>query len=636
MEFTGQDPAEEYEDLDKYGPVRWNEPDGLQRKTPEELSKNYEDLHMYGAVTWQEPDGLRRLTPEEESKFYKDLPLYSAPEATGPEVVPTRIHPEEASKAYKDLPEYGRFDNSGPEAPRVHPEEASKEYEDLGLYRAFPNSGPPTERVHPEQASKRYNDLGSYPRSGFEEPTQTTHIHPEELTKNYQDLDDYKPSKFDSFDTRYPTHPEETTKAYKDLDAYGAIRHEPDGLPQQRPDAVSAGLKSYDDKNKSQLDRSAASNVHRRKEGVKGDDPIDSLTAEEIRANVHRKAQTNSTWSGLERSKVEHEAKWDSALQDARLELKKGTRAKPSGRTLTGNYARDFLEDFTMTWNMLDSPTAALFPKTKLGEAMARLQREEQEEVGVSSMDESFPVEVPNPKGVQTALSRGGFRRSTCGPMTAQFLRDPYAKAPKGLETSFAEECASDLKGPTLVRHYKAETDSVRVEDPVIFKILAYDPVAGTISVATTTSGLSNTKKMMSAAEILLGLSHPSKFFPHFKAIQAEGFEIVAGTGNVLVFRQSPNPSKAATVTFTKVLPAVTTSSPQPLKGSYPASFASQEHERPLRSESSSYPELISRRANRERRRRNFGRKLILTSAGLVAVVYGVGTLAERISMSGF
>ncbi|KAJ3473482.1 hypothetical protein NLG97_g10282 [Lecanicillium saksenae] len=153
--------AEEYKDLDKYGPVRWNEPDGLQPPTAEELTKNYDDLHRYA-----------------------------------------------------------QYENTGPKSARIHPEEASKRYGDLSKYHEFPNAGPSAARIHPEEASKRYGDLSAYPRAGFEEPAVKEHVHPEELTKNYKDLSSYNPRAFDAANRKYPTHPEEATKIYKDLGSY--------------------------------------------------------------------------------------------------------------------------------------------------------------------------------------------------------------------------------------------------------------------------------------------------------------------------------------------------------------------------------------------------------------------------------
>ncbi|KAJ2898791.1 hypothetical protein MKZ38_003661 [Zalerion maritima] len=87
-------------------------------------------------------------------------------------------------------------------------------------------------------------------------------------------------------------------------------------------------------------------------------------------------------------------------------------------------------------------------------------------------------------------------------------------------ETKAAEECASGSGEPTL------------------YKILAYDPMMQKIEVAETTSEVQDASTPLSPAEVMLRLSNPSKFFPHFGPLQREGFEIVSGSGDVLVFRK--------------------------------------------------------------------------------------------------
>lgn len=74
--------------------------------------------------------------------------------------------------------------------------------------------------------------------------------------------------------------------------------------------------------------------------------------------------------------------------------------------------------------------------------------------------------------------------------------------------------------------------------EPTLYKILAYDPTMQSVSTASTTSMVSDTTDPLSPADALLRLSNPSKFFPHFAGLQAQGYEIVAGSGDVLVFRK--------------------------------------------------------------------------------------------------
>lgn len=90
--------------------------------------------------------------------------------------------------------------------------------------------------------------------------------------------------------------------------------------------------------------------------------------------------------------------------------------------------------------------------------------------------------------------------------------------------------------------------------EPTVYKILAYDPTMQSISIAETTSVVPDQAAPLTPSEVLLRLSNPSKFFPHFDPLRAEGFEIVSGSGDVLVFRkvrEAASPAPTATQTQT-------------------------------------------------------------------------------------
>ncbi|KAI0798341.1 hypothetical protein GGR55DRAFT_558968 [Xylaria sp. FL0064] len=178
-------------------------------------------------------------------------------------------------------------------------------------------------------------------------------------------------------------------------------------------------------------------------------------------------------------------------------------------------------------------------------------------------------------------------------PLNRAFGSDLYSKEPQGLETSFYDECGGrhtmplyrktygsepgqvmSKSGPTTESdtrefpesspesylHRDPEIDGIprpesmnqgqdpkaaQPDEPTVYKILAYDPTMQTINVAETTSVVPDLAAPLSPSEVLLRLSNPTKFFPHFAPLQAEGFEIVSGGGDLLVFRQV-RPAKAA------------------------------------------------------------------------------------------
>lgn len=556
VEVAAEDPGREYNDLDKYGPVRWNEPDGLQKPTPEELSKNYDDLHLYGAVRWNEPDGLRIPTPEEESKAYKDVHLYSA---ASPEA-PSRVHPEEASKAYTDLGSYGPVRWNEPDglrkltpeeqskaysdlpayaasreaSARRHPEELSKEYKDLDKYAKFENNAAIT-RVHPEEASKQYEDLDKYEPQSFDSPSEpyATTASLDGTLKQYDDLARYDPQQFDSASTSYPVHPEQATKDYTDLDRYAAAE-------EHAPNGSSGTVYTPPRDPRPSMEHSHYGTLETGKDET---GTLDRLTAREVRADVQKEKKDQGR---LEQAKVEHEKSWDAASEDAQNALKQAKSS--SAQSFTGNYARDFPEDFSASWSTENSPSKkALFPDSPVSDSLSSPLPgidASAKDAELSSMDESFP----SPK-LESALDRhisgqGTLRRR-------KFEADPYSTAPQGLETSYEQECAGLSTWPTTVKHYGASSgkgssdgsEAVGSETPKVYKVLAYDWKVDAVRVAETSSGVDSDTPPLTPAEVITRLSNPSKFFPYFAPLESQGYEIVSGTGDVLVFHRVREPS---------------------------------------------------------------------------------------------
>jgi hypothetical protein len=83
-------------------------------------------------------------------------------------------------------------------------------------------------------------------------------------------------------------------------------------------------------------------------------------------------------------------------------------------------------------------------------------------------------------------------------------------------------------------------------DDPLLsetYRVLAYDPSTLQVTQADTTSTLHTTHETLHPTEILPRLNNPAKFLPHFRGMQAEGYEIISGGGDLLVFRK-PQPSR--------------------------------------------------------------------------------------------
>ena len=597
VEAPAENLTEKYEDLDKYGPVRWNEPDGLRMLTPEELSKRYEDLHLYGgAYQWHEPDGLRNLTPEEQSKRYRDVPQYVSRELAGES---EWIHPEEASKNYKDLPKYKQYDNGDPAVPRVHPEESSKQYQDLSKYAQYGDAAP--QYVQPEDASKQYNDF---------------HMHPEESSKSYKDLGTYQPALFDSPLESFLLRPEEVA-ACQDLYAYNG------GKPTILPDPVVYGsLKEFNTKAGSPFPDIGPFTYQGKANRLPPSSPesnvddVDNLTAADIRAATLRRA-------GI-------------------VDETPSSEVREPEVKLTGNYARDFPEEFSASWSVDNSPSkSTLFPNNQGEDKEATAADEKNVDAELSSMDESFSSESGR---LQPALDRQLDKLKE--------TEDSYSHIPQGLETSFSEEC--DGKDTLPIKEHHFTPTQQPAGEPELYKILAYDSATQNITVAEATSSIQTETTPASLADVLTRLSTPSKFLPYFKSFEAQGYEVVSGSGDILIFRKV----RAATEEASEPEPV-----PEPARRSMPinpidmmghpavGNFASptgfvnydtldgalEKPAPPFRNNDQDLKDPdLSGEKTKEHKKRNIGRKLALGTVWIAGSAYAVGVMAEYFKARGF
>ncbi|KAF5669465.1 hypothetical protein FHETE_4969 [Fusarium heterosporum] len=604
-----------YDDLHKYGPVHWNEPDGLRKPTPEELSKNYDDLHLYGAVSWNEPNGLRPLTPEERSKRYKDTHLYAIQDLSPPM---TRVHPEEATKVYKDLPGYREFENGDGHELHTHPEEASKQYTDLNAYAAVENDGSQTELVHTELASSQYADLDKYPSAGFEEAPKFQHVHPEELTKSYTDLASYKHSGFTSQAQAYPVDPEDALKVCQDLHKYATVHNEqkaPNDAISVPLDEVARGLREFDSKAGSQdsLDTTSIAYYRNTNRSLTDSTEInvddvdsDSGTAEAIRAAVLRRAHEKSP--GAENLVLNIDENDRAEFQQISEEPK-----------FTGNFSRDFPDEFAASWSKDNSTSkSALYPSNR-GEKPEPLEEAIEDNVEPESMDGSFPIEGTR---LQPALDR----------FAGNGLGDTYSHIP---QTAFSPDHGqlATTKPKSLSSSTEINSEALKTsEEPKIisYKILAFDPASKTMSVAQATSTVDTNETPLPLPDALVQLTDPAKFLPFFKSLQNQGYEVISGSGHALVFRQMRSASEELTDgAISPIDEIVRCGGTLPTSESIPIDTASQgrKHTGPKRSSGT--------RSRSSTKKRSIGRKVLVGTIGVAGSAYTVAMLAEYLSTKG-
>ncbi|RFU30557.1 hypothetical protein B7463_g5768, partial [Scytalidium lignicola] len=121
-------------------------------------------------------------------------------------------------------------------------------------------------------------------------------------------------------------------------------------------------------------------------------------------------------------------------------------------------------------------------------------------------------------------------------------IRDIYEESYGKIDTNHRQGQKSSIETPVESSTIKVDGLSKGVptipEQSTVYRILAYDPTMQSISSAETTSVVPDLSTPLTPAEVLLRLSNPTKFFPHFEPLKQQGFEIVSGSGDVLVFRK--------------------------------------------------------------------------------------------------
>ena len=88
------------------------------------------------------------------------------------------------------------------------------------------------------------------------------------------------------------------------------------------------------------------------------------------------------------------------------------------------------------------------------------------------------------------------------------------------------------------VKTMEATTSDVLDGPATTYCVLAYDSSTQLVSRAETASSLSSSDEILHPTQVLPRLNNPAKFVTHFEKMQKDGYEIVSGGGDILIFRK--------------------------------------------------------------------------------------------------
>ncbi len=497
-----------------------NEEYALNHLPPDDPIDGHDDLHNYRTATPDEP-------LEESSKRSK----HHVAERFGPQSS-TRSDPSPL--------------------PGLNPDQLESELRNYGPYMHNENSPAHTD-------SEDVKDLEKYQYNASDELEPST-----EPPTVYNDLHKYIPTTSEDINDQ-----DQPFEQYGGLEKYKAFRLQHlDKTAALERDIVAESLKEYETKERDTIvpdPNTHASDMPKKIPKMKLPERYIFSKDSPTQAGAETLSQNTAILNGkVDEINLEYlQSSWDSQGIEIIPTRLPAVSKKPHGQE-----AHEIIQNTEKTYSEGPSSVAE----------KAILQRDRDPPYNASRLEPALNRHVSSMKS--NRLNSG-------------FGADLYSKEPQGLETSFSEECGGRHTMPLYSRTYGSEpgqvtsrskpttengaqesperssdlyyhrdpeidgippsesTDQVRdrkatqLDTPTVYKILAYDPTMQTISVAETTSVVPDLASPLRPTEALLRLSNPTKFFPHFAPLQAEGFEIVAGGGDRLVFRQV-RPAKVA------------------------------------------------------------------------------------------
>ncbi|KAI5920623.1 hypothetical protein F4810DRAFT_406669 [Camillea tinctor] len=515
---------------------------------------------------WTEEYALNHLPPEESpEEVYEDIEKYKHIKYDEADLHDAESHPghsepltEQDVLRQKELDQYGPY----------------KYHEDVG---------------QPEPATK-YDDLEKYRSYDYEETKPL-----DDAAPKYDDLDTYRPTEFkDNVEDGEPF------QQYGDLEKYKSFRYqEMDGNASLERDSVAESLKEYDGKDQ-EVDSAYATespNATSSELYSSMEEPNRGAVASESEPDPTSLSMPwGNSWDDPKddaRRELEQSMDKNNELSDAldreAIERIRDIRSnsvpyqKEEQVRSDDNRAIDHPDENAGFWDA----TSLLKRRVVVDPSGSAYEQEVQAEV--QEAEKSYADDLTNATNaskLEPALDRWESQAVNSSPKTdspGETSPDSYSQEPQGLETSFSDECGekstpvyattygeTDHKdlGPAAVEtepvsdpfitsdaSYDRDPEidgfprasasepatqqkSFEENGPTVYKILAYDPTMQSINIAETTSVVPDQASPLTPTEVLLRLSNPTKFFPHFAPLQAEGFEIVSGSGDVLVFRK--------------------------------------------------------------------------------------------------
>ncbi|GAB1319692.1 Serine-threonine rich protein [Madurella fahalii] len=531
-----EEQVQEYRDLDKYGAVRAHEPDGKYKMQPEPPS-DPQELNKYGAVRSHEPDGKYKREPEPPTDP-QELSKYGAVRFREPDGS-YKLEPEIPADP-QELSKYGAVRSHEPDGKYKLEPESSAGPQELSKYGAV-RSHEPDGKYKEEAPLQKYDDLDKYGAFRSHEPDGRYAAYYAEPFLDPAELAHYsKPVMSHEPDGKYAANYVEPRPDSEELAQYSKpfLSHEPDGkyaasYAEPKPDEVELGkyqaFRSHEPDGKY-----AASHITTTPDPddlagygpFRSHEPDGKYAAEAASASEAADLGNHEAFSYEDSEAIPPYEETQPSKNAPDLEGYKAVQIdephRPQPTLAEEGYTAELGKYQAVRWNEPDGkPTdlktssRALFDYDLKSEASL-------EKTPYRKMVEELMARSATESGVAHELQASGKRE-------IEGIAEPAPEGHKPRSTPTDKGMEVDTALPV---------QTTKPAEPNLYKILVYDPTMQCIEVAETTSVVPDSSSPLTPAEVLLRMSNPARFFPHFAPLQAQGFEIVSGSGDVLIFRK--------------------------------------------------------------------------------------------------
>ena len=226
---------------------------------------------------------------------------------------------------------------------------------------------------------------------------------------------------------------------------------------------------------------------------------------------------------------------------------------------------------------------------------------------------------------VPTSSANGTTRNEPAAQESTTQLHPEKDRPPNNSQVPVEEEHTDTLlPGKQAHKNTQTTADGSLIGDT--YRVLAYDPLTLQITQAETNSSFHTTHECLHPSEILPRLNNPSKFLPYFKEMQTDGYEIVSGGGDILVFRKAlTEKAKSELGAYVRDEPLFSDEALRPSNTANTASPASV----PSYSETNIPPRTSGSRA------RKILRRVVISGFATVATCYALGVVCEYFRTGG-